>query len=148
MVLRGLSAVLRGLPAIGRRLRPHVAHFLENELDPGRAKVHFGRSDWARALEDDVQAIKLNPQSREAHYDSGAARLKMKDFRGALADFVRALEIDPRYADAWGARGTAHAQLGDTDQTRACYEKALECAPADWPYRSAVERALEVLRKK
>jgi tetratricopeptide (TPR) repeat protein len=61
--------------------------------------------DLDRALVDDTEAIRLDPDNAMAYHNRGYTWAKKKDFDRAIADFTRAIAIDPQYARAYNKRG-------------------------------------------
>lgn len=79
------------------------------------------------------EALKVDPNYEEAHYNIGCALRLDGEYAGAIEHFERAVEIDPDYAEA-------HAELG-----YALFQDA-QCSIAEVP-RSVGERALSHLRR-
>ncbi len=51
------------------------------------------------ALNSYAQALKLNPDFAEAHYNRGIALAQLQRFEEALGSYARALKIRPPYAE-------------------------------------------------
>ena len=79
-------------------------------LEQGRKKQDL--EDYAGAISDYTEYLRLHPTHLEAYKSRGFARAMMNDLSGAIADFDRAVEISPRHADAYNARGNVHAMAG------------------------------------
>lgn len=75
------------------------------------------------------EAIRQNPQSADAYYQRGLARLNRKKAKEALADFNEALKLDPRLAEAYDGRGQAHSTAGDPVAASKDFDKAIELKP-------------------
>jgi tetratricopeptide (TPR) repeat protein len=81
------------------------------------------KRDYAGAMRDFEQALRIDPRNVEAHHNMGVCRLKTEDRNGAIESFRAALELQPDLADAKKALGlllTERAlELFDTDKARA-----------------------------
>jgi tetratricopeptide (TPR) repeat protein len=75
------------------------------------------------------EAIRLNPQDREAYIYRGGAYQHKGDYDRAIADFDAALRLDPGYWPALRARGDAYTQKGDYDRAMKDYDKAIRFNP-------------------
>lgn len=94
-----------------------------------RGLAHLRKKDYAPALADFDQALRLSPRLVEAYLHRGNARFDLKDYTGAVADYDRALRIDPSLAEAWSNRGNARYQQGDLRGALADYDRALALNP-------------------
>ena len=74
-------------------------------FEQGTAKINL--QDWVGAIEDFMQAIKLNPKHIEAYFQLGLSKANLQDWAGAVADFTKVIELDSKYAKAyfWRANG-------------------------------------------
>lgn len=72
-------------------------------LDPGSIWIQMGRD------------IDLNPDSRDAYYNSGNAKRRAKDHAGAIADYGQCIAIDPEFESAYINRCASKCELGDFD---------------------------------
>jgi tetratricopeptide (TPR) repeat protein len=79
-------------------------------LEQGRSKQD--REDYAGAISDFTEYLRIHPTHLEAYKSRGFAKAMTNDLAGAIADFDRAVEISPRHADAYNARGNVHAMAG------------------------------------
>ncbi len=94
------------------------------------------------AIEAYTRALELAPRLSEALDARGVLRQRKGDRDGAMADFDRAIEADPTSARAWTDRGRLHRERLEFDAAIADMRHALAIAPADWPYRPAIEQFL------
>jgi hypothetical protein len=69
--------------------------FYEMYVVPGNALAHAGK--YEAAIKEYDAALKLKPDSAEALYLRGVAKLKLGDAVGAEADLAAAAAIDPKY---------------------------------------------------
>ena len=89
---------------------PHVALAYGRR---GEAYVHKG--DFARAIADFDQAIRIDPRQARFLVGRGLAHREHGDLDSALADFSKAIEIDSRFADAFVNRCVAYEDKGKPD---------------------------------
>ena len=70
--------------------------------------------NYAGAIEDYNEAIKLNPKYAEAYRSRGDVKSAFGDHAGAVQDFTQAIELDdPKSAEAYRKRGDAKAKSKD-----------------------------------
>lgn len=137
------------LPALIAQVEARLAQSPEDAqgwavLAPAYRRV--GRfADAAQAF---ARAVELNAPDAALSSDYGEALVVANDgmiTQEARKAFDRALEISPGYPKASFYRAVADAQDGKTQQARAVFTALLEKAPADAPWRQAVERQLAAL---
>jgi tetratricopeptide (TPR) repeat protein len=75
------------------------------------------------------EAIRLNPQDRDAFIYRGGAYQYKGDYDRAIADYDAALRLDPGYWYALRARGGAYANKGDYDRATKDYDAAIRLNP-------------------
>jgi tetratricopeptide (TPR) repeat protein len=98
-----------------------------------------------RAQQHYAEAMKINPDQAELHYNYGLALLAQKRLKEAAGSFRRALEIKPLAAEAHLNLGLALEQQGlDTDAMQH-YRAALESRPG---YRLAAFRLARAMLVK
>lgn len=80
-----------------------------------RSIAYTGKGDYARALVDCQQAIKLSQTSEatEGNNSCGNAHFRMGDFASAVADYDKALKLWSEYPEALYGRGAARMHKGD-----------------------------------
>jgi len=91
----------------------------------GRGFEHQRREDWARAIADYSEAIRLNPEILGPFFNRGTIYLQQADYGRAIADFSEAIRLNPREAAAFEKRGRARRMIGkaaegDADFAQAC----------------------------
>ena len=64
-------------------------------------------------------------------YNSGIAKIKLKDFEGAIAAFDKAIEHNQKEARAYIFRGLANSELKDYFRAMDDFIKAIELNPKD-----------------
>jgi tetratricopeptide (TPR) repeat protein len=68
-----------------------------SQLPVERGRILSRDGEYRAAIQQFDEHLKLDPQSGEAHYHRGLAKLKLGDTAGAEADFDRAASLDPKY---------------------------------------------------
>ncbi len=81
----------------------------------GRAYIHRGAAERNKdqldaALRDEDAALRLDPQSVDAHMVRGTVYAMRKDFNAAIGEFDAVLRIEPNHLEAHAHRGAAYAQ--------------------------------------
>lgn len=90
-----------------------------------RGNAHDEKGDYAVAVVDLTEAIRLMPGYALAYSSRGLARLHLGDSASAVADYDEAIRLDPSYTAAYTGRGMAHERRGDRDNARKDYARAL-----------------------
>src|SRR5262249_7116630 len=80
-----------------------------------RGNDHADKGDWARAIADFTEAIRLRP-AFVTYYNRGFAYGKKGDVDSAIADFTEAIRLEPDMAPAYANRGRAYEKKGDRDK--------------------------------
>jgi len=99
-------------------------------LNRGRVLADQGRID--EAIADYSQALRLDPDFDEAHYNLGYALAGQGRIDEAMAQYSEALRLKPDYAKAHINLGAALASQGRIDEAIAHYSQALRIQP-DFP---------------
>ncbi|MDQ7780338.1 MAG: tetratricopeptide repeat protein [Planctomycetota bacterium] len=113
-----------------------------------RGRIRAAMRDFKGAVEDYSRALNIEPIDPSTLCNRGLARSESKDLDGAIADYDQALKLDPKLTEAYMNRGSAHNAKGNIEAAIADWEKGLSVAPADWPFRQKVEKAIEQLKEK
>ena len=121
---------------------PHVALAYGRR---GEAYLHKG--DFARAIADFDQAIRIDPRQARFLVGRGLAHREHGDLDSALADYSKAIELDPSYRDAFANRAVLYDHKGEKERAIADYRAALSKNPA-LSDRRDIETALERLGTK
>ena len=83
------------------------------------------KGDFAGAIADCDQAIRITPRLVEAYLNRGIARRMVGDNTRALIDLSKAIEIDANLVEALVARGGLRHELGDIDGAFSDLNRAL-----------------------
>ena len=98
------------------------------EVYYNRAACRRRRRDYAGAIEDLTEAIRIDPGFGAAYTNRGSLRLLLKR-PGAEFDLSRALELDPKDANAWRNRGSLRVADGRLEAAVADYTEAIRLQP-------------------
>lgn len=82
-----------------------------------------------RELQLRLQALTVNPQDADAHYQLGLIHLKRGDLNAARERFQKAMEIDPADADYHYHLGRVHERKGEWDHALERYEETYRLNP-------------------
>ncbi len=96
--------------------------------------------DYAAALEDMNQAIKLQPQYPGFFINRAYLRYMTDDFNGAFADYDYALQLDPNNTMAIFNRGLLRAEVHDNNKAITDFSRVLALDPED--YKALYNRAI------
>jgi tetratricopeptide (TPR) repeat protein len=111
-----------------------------------RGFLYYLADQYAKALRDLTEAIKLAPEEAKYWADQGLNYRLMERHQEALADFERALELKPDYSRAIVGRGIIYTDLEQYEEALADFERALELKPDyAWAivHRGITHRAME-----
>ncbi len=106
-----------------------------------RASIAIDRdSDFASALNDLDEAIRLQPKQAGLYINRAYLRYKLNDYRGAFDDYEYAVSLDPLNSVAYYNRGLLRSEVSDYDKAIADFSRVLDLDPGD--YRSLYNRAM------
>jgi tetratricopeptide (TPR) repeat protein len=77
-----------------------------------RAIAYFGKQDYARAVADYDQAVRLNPDYAFAYYNRGNAYQAKGDNDRAILDYDKALALQPTMSAAARTQGGSRCRRG------------------------------------
>ncbi len=136
---------LAGLLALRRRYGQAAVDLLTRAVaaEPGNIpyRVHLATAQGAVGKAEDAtrtleEAIELDPESDEAHYNLGLIRLHTGKPEAALASLGRAAELAPDVARIHLNIGGALQQTGDAEEAIGAFTEAARIEP-DWPLAHA-----------
>ena len=118
----------------------------------GLANAHVDLFRWGRNPRDleeaqraSEHALKLNPNSAEAHVSAGQALAIQRRFAEAAIAFERAIEEDPTLFEAYYLYGRVLFESGDTEKSAKLFEKARHVRPDDYQSQCLLGLALTQL---
>ena len=88
-----------------------------------------GSERLSAALDAFQHAVKVGPQSAEAHNWLGVALAEKADLPAAIAEFRKAVALDPQYGRAYSNLGSTLAQSGDYAEAVKVFTQALALEP-------------------
>jgi tetratricopeptide (TPR) repeat protein len=94
-----------------------------------RGQLNAMKGDYAKAISDFTEVIRLDPKHAGALNDRCWVRAITGDLGSALKDCNEALRVAPNYADALDSRGLINLKAGLLPQAVADYDAALERDP-------------------
>jgi tetratricopeptide (TPR) repeat protein len=83
------------------------------------------QKDYAKAITEYSEAIRINPKLAEAYDGRGFAWSVKKDYAKAIADFDQAIRLDPRSDHAYYERANAWLESKDYDKAIQDYTEAI-----------------------
>lgn len=101
--------------------------------------IHSQR-DYARALDDMNEAIKLEPRYAGFFINRAFLRYNLDDYFGAMADYDYAIQLDPLNSAALFNRGLLRAEVHDNNRAIDDFSRVLQLNPDD--YKALYNRAL------
>lgn len=96
-----------------------------------------------------AQAIAINPNNADAHFNRGNALKDLNQVDEAIASYDKAIALNPRYTKAYGNRGIAQQKLGRLAAAVASYDKAISLSAGSADVHLYLNRghALQELRQ-
>lgn len=107
------------------RIQPHSVEALY-----ARAMFFQEHGDPERALHDYSTILRIDPDYKHAHYNSGYIKLVLlHNFKEAARHFTDAIQRDSEFTNAYYNRGLAYEEMKEREKARADFEKALSLQP-------------------
>lgn len=121
--------VQQKIAEVTRQPRPDEAALsAEQWLNRGYEK-HKKKQDFAGAIADYTEAIRLKPQYAKAFTNRGLSKALLGDYQGAIVDWNEAIRLNPQYSDAYYNLGVAKTDLGDYQGAAADFTEAIRLNP-------------------
>jgi adenylate cyclase len=121
----------------------------------GLANAYVDLFRWSRKPRDlekaksaSENALKLNPNSAEAHVSAGQALAIQRRFTEAANAFERAIKEDPTVYEAYYLYGRAMVESGDVEKAVELFEKAQQVRPDDYESHTLRGQALTELGRE
>ena len=93
----------------------------------GNKKSDLG--DYAGAIADYTQAIRLRPDLASAYYNRGIAKAALGRYIAAIADYTETIRLKPDHASAYYNRGIVKRKLEQYDAAIADYTETIRLKP-------------------
>jgi len=91
-----------------------------------RGSAYGERSDYAKALADYDEAIKLNPNNYDIFISRGLIYEAKGEKDRAIADYTEAIRLNPKFASVYFTRANAYEDKGEHDLAYADYSEAIK----------------------
>ena len=117
-----------------RCVRGHQAEQAQCTRFANRGYAYRSKKDYARAIADASEAIRLLPNFTNAYANRGWAYFKQKDYEHALADFKRTLELNPKVTGAHNGIGQVYIAQKDFQRAVAEYDALIAADPSSDNY--------------
>ena len=96
-----------------------------------RGCAYNAKKDYAHAIADETEAIRLNPEGANAYICRGWAYDGKEDYAHAIAGETEAIRLNPEDANAYIYRGWAYDDTDQFDRAIADETKAIQLRPGD-----------------
>ena len=104
----------------------------ETYYNQGNAKRKLRQ--YAAAIEDYDNAIRLKPDDAKAYYNRGLAKRSLGGYAASIEDYDTAIRLNPDYTKAYRSRGHANGILGQHAAAIEDYDNAIRLKPDDAAY--------------
>jgi len=86
-------------------------------------------SMWKKEVSEYKEALRINPNFAEAHFNLGVAYQEKGNHKEAIAEYQKTLQIYPNYLEAHNNLGILYFRKGMLDQALVEYQKTIEIKP-------------------
>ena len=94
-----------------------------------RGLAYADLNDFARAIADYSEVIRLNPQDEDGFSGRGRVYSDQRDYTRAIADYSEAIRLNPQDADVFFRRGDAIFHQGDYARAILDFSEAIRLRP-------------------
>lgn len=102
---------------------------------------HAAAKEWALAMQQAQEAVRIEPDSADAHNVLGAALANTGEFEGGIAEMRRAIKLDPNNSARYCFLAEALARSGKISEAIETYKYAIQLAPNDLDSRLLLSNA-------
>ena len=129
-IIKGVTILGKGLlgaiPLVGplaAEILGEISPIIESKLtDKDKAKVE-------EKITNSDETIRHDPNSAEAHYTRGIARLLLKQYEMAIIDFDMVIDLEPDFAKAYNLRGAAKFEAKKYEESLIDFNQAIRLKP-------------------
>ncbi len=125
-----LPAIALPLPTIPATSDTPVAQISAEDFSQAGVDKMLSQ-DYTGAIEDFIQAIRLDPNNAKAYSNLGLARATIGDQIGAISEFSQALNLNPELSTAYYNRGFIRSKLQDYQGALLDLNQAIRLNPQD-----------------
>ena len=101
-----------------------------------RGNIYSSKKNYAQAIQDYDQAIRIRPNYPEAFNNRGFAYYHQQDYDRAIGNYDQAVKLSPGYARAFNNRAEAYVEKQQYEHALADYEAAAKIGPQFARYKS------------
>ena len=102
--------------------------------------LSFNKNKTDNALKYLNQAVSINPEFADAHFDIGRIYARRGDMNRAMAEFGLVFRTEPKYAIYHYEMGIIFEHINATDRARKEYERALQLNPNFTKAKNALKK--------
>jgi tetratricopeptide (TPR) repeat protein len=115
------------------------SHIIEEPLFPAetlarahhfRGLAHENKGEFAEALADYDEAIRLGPEVATVYFSRGKLYQETLDYDRSIADLNEAIRLDPKLTIAYDWRGLSYYYKGDNNRAIADFDTAIRIDPS------------------
>lgn len=125
-----LPAIALPLPTIPATSDTPVAQISAEDFSQAGVDKMLSQ-DYAGAIENFIQAIRLDPNNAKTYSNLGLARANLGDQIGAISEFSQALHLNPELSTAYYNRGFIRSKLQDYQGALLDLNSAIRLNPQD-----------------
>ena len=92
-------------------------------------KTHYQKQTLDQDLQDDNQAIQLDPDDAKGYINKGLNYQKQGEFEKALQNFNQAIQLNPDLAEAYSNRAVIYSKQGNFEKALQDANKAIQIDP-------------------
>lgn len=94
-----------------------------------QGNAYYDQGQFEEAVAEFEEALQLDPDDAETHYNLGLAYEALGKIDEAIAEYQEAIRLDPDLAEAHNGLGNAYSDQGRLDEAIAEYEEAIRLDP-------------------
>ena len=111
------------------RQKTKVGNVKDAKADYSRHLADDNQDNYAKAIADYTEAIRLDPRDAKAYYSRGLAYDNKGDYDKAIADYTEAIRLDPKDAKAYFNRGGIYDDMRNYDKAIADFTEVIRLDP-------------------